>query len=186
MKLLGKQNALEALIDPISRAVKTDRTVTLAGALAGLRQSGAIRPEFFAPPNEQHYVRKLVWRDPRDRFVAVAMTWAPGQGSPLHDHAGLWGVEIVVDGTMCETAFELLERGADGRYRFGPGTGRQCTGGTVGIVAPPREYHDYRNDTTIVAHSFHVYAGDLKTVQTFSECGDGWWTAHSVELGYDA
>ncbi len=26
------------------------------------------------------------------------MTWGPGQGTPLHDHAGIWCVEGVVEG----------------------------------------------------------------------------------------
>jgi len=186
MKLLVADDALDALIGPIARAVKSDRTATLAGVLAGLCEAGALRPELFAPANPDHYARRLIWRDPRGRFVAVAITWAPGQGSPLHDHAGLWGAEIVVDGVMNETMFELIERDAGHRYRFRRGTHRQCRKGAVGVLVPPREYHDFGNDGTEIAHSFHVYGGDLRSAHTFSECGDGWWTSRRVDLGYDA
>jgi predicted metal-dependent enzyme (double-stranded beta helix superfamily) len=27
-------------------------------------------------------------------FSVIAMTWGPGQGTPIHDHAGMWCVEV--------------------------------------------------------------------------------------------
>jgi 3-mercaptopropionate dioxygenase len=114
------------------------------------------------------------------------MTWAVGQGSPLHDHAGLWGAEIVVSGEMHQTPFELRARGGDGRYRFERG-GQTITGrGSVGLIVPPKEYHNFGNAGNSVAHSLHVYCGDLTSAQTFSEDADGWWTARQVGLRYDA
>jgi 3-mercaptopropionate dioxygenase len=177
---------LGGLIGPIERAVKTDRTVTLAGVLAGLYDKGVLVQDLFAPPNPDHYVRRLIWRDPEDRFVAIAITWAPGQGSPLHDHGGLWGAEIVVDGAMSETIFELLDKDGSSRCRFRRGKHRECREGTVGVLVPPRDYHEFGNSRDAVAHTFHVYGGDLKTARTFTEGEDGWWTARPVELHYDA
>jgi predicted metal-dependent enzyme (double-stranded beta helix superfamily) len=178
--------SMEALIGPIERAVKTRRSAALAGVLSGLRESGVLGPDLFAPANEQRYARRLVWRDPEGRFVAIAMTWARGQASSLHDHAGRWGAEIVVDGVMNETPFELLERNSEGRYRFRQGARRLCHAGAVGLLVPPREYHDFGNAGEDVAHTFHVYSGELLGAQTFTEGSDGWWTAQRLELSYDA
>ncbi len=114
------------------------------------------------------------------------MTWGVGQGSPLHDHAGLWGAEIVVNGIMHETAFELTEHRQDGRYGFRRGAHRVCERGTVGLIVPPREHHNFGNAGKTTAHSMHVYGGELNSAQTFSEDGDGWWTARRVGLRYDA
>jgi predicted metal-dependent enzyme (double-stranded beta helix superfamily) len=184
MKTLGTDAAPE-LIAPIAQAVKDDRVTSLAGVLAQLCERGVLVHELFLPASSGHYSRKLVWHDPEDRFVVVGMTWAPGQGSPLHDHAGLWGAEIIVDGVMSETMFHLLDRDADGRYRFERGVHRVSGRGTVGVLIPPLEYHDFGNAGTSVAHSLHVYGGDLKSAQCFAEDTDGWWTARRVELHYD-
>jgi 3-mercaptopropionate dioxygenase len=186
MKTLGPNAALTDLIAPIARAVRDDRVTSLAGVLAQLCEQGAFTPELFAPAGADHYSRKLIWHDPEDRFVIVGMSWAPGQGSPLHDHAGLWGAEIIVDGQMSETLFTVVERGADGRYRFERGMHRVSGRGTVGVLIPPLEYHDFGNAGETVAHSLHVYGGDLKSAQCFADDGDGWWAARRVDLRYDA
>ena len=46
------------------------------------------------------------------------MTWGPGQRTALHDHAGIWCVEGVVEGEMAVTRYELLEEEEDGLCRF--------------------------------------------------------------------
>lgn len=185
MNTLGTNTDLDDLIAPIARAVRDDRVTALAGVLTQLCERDAFAPELFLPACPDHYSRKLIWHDPQDRFVVVGMTWAPGQGSPLHDHAGLWGVEIVVDGVMNETLFRLVERDADGRYRFERGMHRVSGRGTVGVLIPPLEYHDFGNAGESAAHSLHVYGGDLKSAQSFAEDADGWWSARRVDLRYD-
>ena len=50
-------------------------------------------------------------------YTAVVMTWGPGQKTPLHDHAGMWCVECVVEGELEVVQFDLMEQ-ADGRCRF--------------------------------------------------------------------
>lgn len=185
MKTLGMDAALEPVIAPIARAVRDDRVTVLAGVLAGLCERGAFTDALFLPEHTGHYARKLIWRDPDERFVVVAMTWAPGQTSPLHDHAGLWGAEVVVGGEMVETTFALTGRGEDGRFRFTQGMRRVAEPGSVGVLVPPLEYHDYGNHGTAVARTVHVYGGDLTSSQAFTEDADGWWRARRVELRYD-
>ena len=185
MKTLGA-DALEALIAPIARAVKDHHVDALGEALATLCAAGALAPALFLPPRSDRYARNLIWREPEGAFIVVGMTWAVGQGSPLHDHAGLWGAEIVVDGQMHQTPFELTARGHDGRYRFERGEHYVSGCGTLGLIEPPKEYHDFGNAGDSVAHSLHVYCGDLTSAQTFSKDADGWWTARRVGLRYDA
>src|SRR5947209_574882 len=100
-----------SVIAALTQAVKSERVTTLASALAGLLKTGAFEDErLYVRPLRTRYARKLIWRDPGNRFEVVGMSWAPGQASPLHDHGGLWGGEIVVSGTMRETRYRLLER----------------------------------------------------------------------------
>jgi len=185
MKTLGL-GTLETLIAPIAQAVEDQRVDALGEALATLCSRGVITPQMFLPPRADRYARNLLWRCPRSTFIVVAMTWAPGQGSPLHDHAGLWGAEIVIDGEMHETVFDFAGKGADGRFRFERGMHRRSRRGTLGLISPPKEYHNFGNAGSDVAHSLHVYSGELSTAHTYSEDADGWWTARQVGLRYDA
>src|SRR5580700_10081739 len=92
---------LAALINPIERAIRDDRVTSLAETLAAMAPSGIFdRPEFYAPARPDRYSRRLVWKDADDRFVVVGLIWSAGQMSPLHDHCGLWGAEIVTHGIM--------------------------------------------------------------------------------------
>jgi 3-mercaptopropionate dioxygenase len=173
------------MIDQIARAVREGEVERLGETLASLCETDAFTSDLFLPQRADRYARKLLWRDPQGAFIVVAMTWSVGQGSPLHDHAGLWGAEIVVDGVMSETVFELMERGGDGRYLFRRDRHRVSGKGTVGLIAPPREHHNFSNAGSVVSHSLHVYSGDLTSAQTFIEDTDGWWTSHRVGLCYD-
>ncbi len=175
-----------ALLDGIDRAIKDDRITALAAALGSLHASGVLDdPGLFAPPDFTHYARKLIWADPQRRFVVLGMTWAPGQGAPLHDHAGLWGGEIVVRGTMAETTYELTERIGE-RWRFHANEERVAPAGTVGMISPPFEYHALRNAGDSIAHTVHVYSGELMGMRVFSALAGGWYSEQRVHLSYDA
>jgi len=176
-----------ALVEPILRAVKDDRVTGLANTIARLGESGTFEdPGLYLSACPEHYARRLIWRDPENRFVVVGMTWAPGQTTPLHDHGGVWGVEIVVGGTMRETSFRLVDRDPDGRYRFIRAGERMATKGMAGVLCPPHDYHTFGNAGTTPAYTLHVYGGTMSRCNVFSAESDGWWRAENVQLGYDA
>ena len=54
----------------------------------------------FLVPTPERYARRLIHKDPQDRYTAIAMVWDKGQGTPLHDHAGIWCVECVYQGVI--------------------------------------------------------------------------------------
>jgi len=184
--LLSKATAdevIDSLVRPIARAVKDDRVTTLAATLARLEATGTLaNPVLFAAPETGRYARRTLWQDVDGKFVVVAITWAPGQSSALHDHDGLWGAEIVVGGTMRETAFQLVDRDRAGRYRFLRGASRDARKGTVGTLNPPLEYHEFGNAGPTTAHSIHVYGGTLDRCRAFTADTDGWWNANQVDL----
>ena len=172
---------------PIARAMKDDRVTALAAALRRVFEEGALEGSaFFGPPRPDRYRRKLVWRDPDDGFVIVGMTWAPGQSSPLHDHAGLWGGEIVASGAFEEVTFALMERDTEGRCRFRELETRIAGAGSVSILNPPFEYHALRNAGDVPAHTLHVYSGELARSHAFVPANGDWYLARTTELRYDA
>jgi predicted metal-dependent enzyme (double-stranded beta helix superfamily) len=50
------------------------------------------------------YMRHLLYVDPRDRFVISAITWLPGQSSPVHGHH-VWCAFGVAEGDLTEEQF---------------------------------------------------------------------------------
>src|SRR5215208_3844071 len=79
---------------------------------------GLAFPERFHQARPDSYARRLLHLDPDLGFSAVVMTWGPGQRTALHDHAGIWCVEGVVEGRMDVARYELVEEEEDGICRF--------------------------------------------------------------------
>lgn len=154
--------------------------------LTDLINRGAIDlPERFRRVDPDHYARRLLYRDPDAGFTAVVMTWGPGQSTPLHDHAGLWCVEGVVEGTMKVEQYELLDGEGNDRFRF-ESRGRVLAGpGSSGALIPPYEYHVLGNATDDTpAITLHVYAGEMDHCTVFESQGDGTYRRLSKSLSY--
>ena len=142
-------------------------------------------PERFVRPRKDHYARRLLFRNEELGYTAVVMTWAPGQQTGLHDHAGIWCVEGVVAGQMNVTRFDLLEKVGD-RYRFMQVEEVKAGVGSSGALIPPYEYHVLGNalhDTVSV--TLHIYGGEMDHCGIFEPQADGLWERCQKSLGYD-
>jgi predicted metal-dependent enzyme (double-stranded beta helix superfamily) len=149
-----------------------------------LRGGGLSLPERFRISLPDTYARRLLHRDPDGRYTVVVMTWGPGQKTALHDHAGIWCVECVVDGEMEVTQYDLLSE-ADGSYRFAPQTRVAATRGSAGCLIPPFEYHTLANaspDATSI--TVHVYGGEMDHCHVFEPAADGTYRRVTRALSY--
>jgi 3-mercaptopropionate dioxygenase len=149
-----------------------------------LGRSTLTLPDRFRQPRPDCYARRLLYQDPRQRYTAVVMTWGPGQGTPVHDHGGLWCVEGVVEGEMAVTQYDV-EPEADG-FRVRP-TGKPLTAGvgTAGRLIPPTDYHVLANaqpDATSV--TLHIYGGNLDGCRIFVPRDDGRYQQSIRALSY--
>lgn len=162
-------------------------TAALRNVLCGLIRDPAVRlPDCVHAPIEDHYARRELYRSPRHGYSVVAMTWGPGQGTPIHDHAGCWCVEGVWRGELEITQFELLGRDGD-RFRFRSAGGMQAGPGSAGSLIPPHEYHTIRNtDPRAIAVSLHVYERPLEQCSRFEEAGGEWYLRVDNALRTDA
>ena len=176
---------VESIAGAISRPLETGSPQDVTVELGRLVAAGALDDDAsFPQPCVERYARKLVWRDPAGRFMIISFAWGKGQATPLHDHAGFWGAEVVVSGTMEETVYELKERAGEDRFRFARGRTRTSKRGAIGSIEPPKEYHVFGNPGDEVARTLHVYGGDLVRCRFFSEDAAEWWTSRFVDLEY--
>ena len=67
------------------------------------RDKGWLRPEHRVG-DPARYMRHLVYVDPEDQFVITAITWLPGQKSPVHGHY-VWCAYGVAEGELTEELF---------------------------------------------------------------------------------
>ncbi len=178
------------LIDAIDAAVVLPdpgaTTDALRNALCRLIRSQDVQlPACVFEREEDHYARRELYRSEEHGYSVVAMTWGPGQGTPIHDHAGQWCVEGVWQGTLEITPFELVET-RDGRYRFEPRGTMNAGPGSAGSLIPPHEYHSIHNpseDATAV--SVHIYRRPLDACCKFHPADGNWYTLDQCQLALD-
>jgi len=116
-------------------------------------------------------------------YVAVVMTWGPGQRTPLHDHAGIWCVEGVVEGQMDVTQFDLVEE-ADDACRFEMKGCVHASVGSTGSLIPPFEYHVLANAIDEPSITLHVYGGEMTSCHIFEPIADGRYVRRERPLHY--
>ena len=161
-------------------------TAALRNALCGLiRDPGIHLPDCVYRPIDDHYARREIYRSPAHGYSVVAMTWGPGQGTPLHDHSGLWCVEGVWHGELEITQYELLEVNGD-RARFRAAGGMQAGPGSAGSLIPPHEYHTIRNSSPdAVAVSLHIYQAPMGCCSKFAHRDGEWYVRESATMATD-
>jgi len=135
----------------------------LRGALA---VAGALPAELLRVDPAGH-VRRELYRSPQYGYQVLAITWAPGQGSSVHDHGDTWGVEAVLGGRL-----DVLDYRVRGRHRslseLHPANQHVLVDGTVIGLLPPHDLHSCRNaGVRETAVSLHVYGKPLDNVKRY-------------------
>ena len=140
----------------------------------------------YLAPTPDCYARRLLHRDPAGRYTAVVMVWDHRQGTPLHDHAGMWCVECVYQGKIRVTSYSV--HGGDpetGVVQFEKEKAVHAGVGEAGALIPPFEYHVLENALDTPAVTIHVYGGEMTYCHTFTPV-DGGWKRGYRELSYSA
>jgi predicted metal-dependent enzyme (double-stranded beta helix superfamily) len=151
-----------------------------------LKCEGLTLSDDFRRPRTDTYARRLLHRDPAGRYTAVVMTWGPGQGTALHDHAGMWCVECVVEGEMEVRQYDLVDQ-HDSSYRFEAQASIDAVKGSAGCLIPPFEYHTLANRRPDAASiTLHIYGGEMDHCHVFEPAGDGTYRRVEKRLAYHA
>jgi len=132
---------------------------------------------------DRGYSRNLLYHDPHDRFVVIALFWEPGHVTPIHDH-GTWGAMAVYKNELEVVNYKRV----DDRTRPGyaelrnASTLRERTGSVSWVLPPDEEIHHIANPTDRTALSLHVYGNDIRACNIYHrESG----RIERIELGYD-
>jgi predicted metal-dependent enzyme (double-stranded beta helix superfamily) len=176
--LITAMNAFVAqTTDPHACVAFVQRTLP-----ALLRTPHGLAPEYTVPATAS-YARHLVYRHPQGQYTVVAMVWRPGQGTPIHDHGGVWCVEGVYQGQMQVTQYNVTP--IDTRHATAvPVQHITANLGNVGALIPPYEYHVMANTSPEMAITLHVYGAELQHCHVFVDAGDGTYRIEERELRY--
>ncbi len=120
----------------------------------------------------QRYRRHLIGGGAADGWTALLIAWPPGHRTPLHDHDGLWGIELVLEGALAIEEFRKDGSGGEPRLEHE----RTLILGIGDATAFTQDdyVHACRNlSAQRPALSLHVYGGVL----------DGYSTFHTGMLG---
>ena len=156
------------LADAAMRVREPRRIV--AALVEGLRNllptAGALPLELLTP-DPAAYVRRALYRSPRHGYQVLAMTWGPGQGSPVHDHADTWGVEAVLRGHLEVLDYSVRDRNR-ALVRMHASDHHALEDGRVIGLLPPHDLHSCRNPSTReTTVTLHVYGTPLEEVRRY-------------------
>lgn len=168
---------IDTIIAGVDQAVRQEDadfvTTTLRGVLCKLIQDDSIQlPEVVYQPVDGGYARRELYISEELGYSIMAMTWGPGQGTPIHDHCGMWCVEGVWCGEIEVVQYAKLDQ-ADDLYKFEAQGAMVAGPGSAGSLIPPHEYHTIANQSSDkVAVTLHIYSGEMTTCNTFTDMGN--------------
>ena len=182
--------ALAGLIYRLERAAELSDPRSIANSVRealtdSIRADASFIPDRFLRPAEDHYARRLIYMGADTRFSLLAMVWAPGETTPLHDHGGQWCVECVYRGEIVGTNY-LLEDQRDDKFYFREHSSVREVEGESSALVPPFEHHVLANRSENPAVTLHVYANELLTCNVYEPAEDGGFTRKTSRLGYTA
>ena len=130
-----------------------------AALRAALAQPAWLRPEHRVG-DRMSYMRHVLYVDPQDHFVITAITWLPGQVSPVHGHQ-VWCAFGVAEGELTEEHFQeqfgSVRALRTNVYKAGEVAARDIDGKTIHRVSN-------RGKSPIV--SLHVYGVSAEHLTT--------------------
>ncbi len=182
----GSHDLIDALDNAVEKSSTPDITDAVRHALCRLMQQGHVElPPCVFEAEADHYARRELYRSDEHGYSVTAMTWGPGQGTPIHDHDGLWCVEGVWHGALEITQYELTEKAED-RFHFLSVSSIQAGTGSAGSLIPPHEYHAIRNPSgQSAAVSLHVYSRPMTRCAVFNPLEASWYRRDERTLTLD-
>lgn len=120
--------------------------------------------------NPREFTRWIYERDCDGRYTGLLMVWPAAYATPIHDHAGLWGIEMVLQGALAVDDYEIDDNNAQPRFT---GTTVLQEGEACAFDATPGHAHRCTNPSSRrPTVTLHVYGGLLETYRSYEASGD--------------
>ncbi len=125
---------------------------------------------------QRGFERWLLAERSKPPISVLVLAWPPNHATPVHDHAGLWGLEMALVGALEVQSYRRDassgELSLQGRNWLGPGDG-------VWFEGDRGHAHRCRNlSRHETALSLHVYGGDLSEYFAYEQAEPaGRWVA---------
>lgn len=187
----ARQDDVLSAIDPIIRladaAMALGAPERIVGTLTAvlrplLPEVAAALPPALRATDSAGYVRRELYRSARHGYQILAIAWAPGQGSAVHDHADVWGVEAVLRGQLEVVDYRIAGR-HDALAELHPAGHHSLPAGSVIGLLPPHDLHSCRNaGAREVAVSLHIYGRPLHEVIRYAHVENALYRPERVEL----
>ena len=179
--------ALREVTDGLYGEITPKEVTDLRDALTSLAWAdGCPRAaSFFAGKEAPRYRRQLIAAAADRSYTMLLIAWPPGYVTPLHDHAELWGIELVLDGAL--QVDEYFSDGDAQQPSLQPHRSLMLGSGDAAVFIYPSYVHRCRN---LSAHqpalSLHVYGGVLDHYQSFVEVSDNLYRIAQQQAVLDA
>lgn len=153
----------------VSLAEQIEREIRDAEFIAALRAGHARFTDYrdAVPFVENSYTRACLIRN--DRFEMIAMCWAPGSVSPIHDHGDSRCWVVILEGALDVDNYERLDdlhgEIADIKHL----SSMRLESGTLDHRYNRRELHKVRNTQPDSTYSLQIYAAPLTYYTTVDE-----------------
>lgn len=177
MALTQPETLLSDLVRQLDAAVEAgtdeDRCEQVKNVLHDVVAEGRqFVPEALLQPAEGCYARRLLHKDPEGRYTILVMVWAEGQGTAIHDHAGMWCVECVYQGRIKVVSYSHEETG--NLHQFTREKEIFAGISDAGALIPPFDHHTIQNVDPENAVTIHVYGGELTWCHAFMPVEGGY------------
>jgi predicted metal-dependent enzyme (double-stranded beta helix superfamily) len=161
-------SALTTLDAFLSVLARFDYSANRHGYLTSLLQEWALDPAdlgVLRAPRSGRHAGTMLARCPQ--FELVAMSWAPGAATPVHDHGDAAAYLVVLRGELAVDDYIIVRRDAPGLARIAPTGSRALHRGQVDIRASSLDLRRLRAAKPAI--SLHLYAGPLQTLTVYDE-----------------
>ena len=155
----------------------------LVKGLNGLLAGPLEVPAWLLETQSDEHARRELYRSREHGYEIIAITWAPGHASTVHDHGDTWGVEAVMRGRLEVTDFRVLAQHRALSELEVTGCDVLKPGDVISLL-PPHDLHQCRNPSADeIAVSLHVYGKHLEHVKRYTHVEGGLYRPQRVMLG---
>ena len=130
--------------------------------------------------SEEHYSRYPLHSDELG-FQVLAIAWAPGQYTPIHDHDETWGVVGVYTGRI-EVVDYLPQRDQGNLSLMTPLSPKTASQKEIAYIVKANDRHKVGNPADQNSVTIHVYGKALDAVCTWTHTRENWYERQAAQL----